>query len=197
MLVQKSIPLPQRHYHPIVQKFAVYLIAGAPSRRLRSTQTRIEPKVVLSVALQNLGFPGGSEVKVSACNAGHLSSIPGSGRSPGEGNGNPLQYSCLENPMDGGAWWTTVPGATKSRTRLRDFSLREILLSQLSSLKLEQSNLPGGNLSIQDSINLDRGPGGKSLLRLAGQEYSEADTASGTEKQTCRGKGKLANTQLL
>ena len=49
------------------------------------------------------GFPGGSEVKVSACNAGDPSSIPGSGRSPGEGNGNPLQHSCLENPMNGGA----------------------------------------------------------------------------------------------
>ena len=50
------------------------------------------------------GFPGGSEVKASACNVGDLGSIPGWGRSPGEGNGNPLQYSCLENPMDGGAW---------------------------------------------------------------------------------------------
>ena len=67
-------------------------------------------------------FPGGSEVKVSACNAGDLGSIPGLGRSPGEGNGNPLQYSCLENPMVGGAWWPTVHGATKSRTRLSDFT---------------------------------------------------------------------------
>ena len=50
------------------------------------------------------GFPGGSEVKASASNAGDLGLIPGLGRSPGEGNGNPLQYSCLENPMDGGAW---------------------------------------------------------------------------------------------
>ena len=49
-------------------------------------------------------FPGGSEVKVSAWNSGDLGSIPGLGRSPGEGNGNPLQYSCLENPMEGGAW---------------------------------------------------------------------------------------------
>ena len=49
------------------------------------------------------GFPAGSEVKASACNAGDPGSIPGSGRSPGEGNGNPLQYSCLENPMDGEA----------------------------------------------------------------------------------------------
>ena len=50
-----------------------------------------------------MGFPGGSEIKAFACNAGDLGSIPGSGRSPGEGNGNPLQYSCLENPMDRGA----------------------------------------------------------------------------------------------
>ena len=49
-------------------------------------------------------FPGGSEDKAPANNAGDSGSIPGSGRSPGEGNGNPLQYSCLENPMDGGAW---------------------------------------------------------------------------------------------
>ena len=49
-------------------------------------------------------FPRGSDSKVSACHAGYLDSIPGSGRSPGEGNGNPLQDSCLENPMDGGTW---------------------------------------------------------------------------------------------
>ena len=60
--------------------------------------------------------------KASACNAGDLGSIPGSGRSPGEGNGNPLQYSCLEKPMDGGAWWATVHGVAKSRTRLSDFT---------------------------------------------------------------------------
>ena len=64
------------------------------------------------------GFPGGSEVKASACNAGDLGSIPGLGRSPGEGSGNPLQYSCLENPMDRGAWRATAHGVTKSRTRL-------------------------------------------------------------------------------
>ena len=51
-----------------------------------------------------------------------LGSIPGSGRSSGEGNGNPLQYSCLENPMDRGAWWATVHGVSKSRTRLSDFT---------------------------------------------------------------------------
>ena len=68
------------------------------------------------------GFPGGSEVKASARNARGLGSIPGSGRSTGEGNGNPLQYSCLENPMDGGTWWAIVHGVAKSRTRLSDFT---------------------------------------------------------------------------
>ena len=62
----------------------------------------------------------GSEVKASAHNAGDLGSIPGSGRSPGEGSGNPLQYSCLENLMDGGVWWATVHRVAKSRTRLSE-----------------------------------------------------------------------------
>ena len=70
------------------------------------------------------GYPGGSEFKESDCNAGDLGSIPGSGRSSGEGNGNPLQYSCLENPMDGEAWWAIVHGVTKSRTRLSDFKVQ-------------------------------------------------------------------------
>ena len=60
----------------------------------------------------DMGFPGGSVVNnppTSAGNAGDMDLIPGSGRSPGVGNSNPLQYSCLENPMDRGAWWATVP----------------------------------------------------------------------------------------
>ena len=61
-----------------------------------------------------MGFPGGSDGKESSCNVGDLGSIPGSGRSVGEGNGNSLQYSCLENPMDRGAWWATVHGVAKS-----------------------------------------------------------------------------------
>ena len=69
-----------------------------------------------------LGFPGGSEVKASACNAGDLGLIPGSGRSPGRGNGNPLQYSCLENSMDGEALWATVHGVAKSLTQLSDLA---------------------------------------------------------------------------
>ena len=68
------------------------------------------------------GFPGGSEVKASACNVGDLGSIPGLGRSTGEGYGHPLQDSGLENPIDGGAWWATVHGVAKSRTRLSDLT---------------------------------------------------------------------------
>ena len=63
-----------------------------------------------------MSLPGGSEGKVSACNAGDPGLIPGSGRSPGEGDGTPLRYSCLENPMDGEAWWATVHGVTKNQT---------------------------------------------------------------------------------
>ena len=58
----------------------------------------------------------------SACSAGDPGLIPGSGRSSGEGNGNPLQYSCLENPMDGGAWEATVHGVTKNQTELSNFT---------------------------------------------------------------------------
>ena len=69
----------------------------------------------------SMGFPSGSVDEESACNsgdAGDAGSIPGSGRSPREGNGNPPQYSWLENPMDGGAWWATIQWVTKSRTWL-------------------------------------------------------------------------------
>ena len=72
--------------------------------------------------MQTPDFPGGSDGKVSASNAEDLASIPGLGRSSGKGNGNPLQYSCLENPTDGGAWQATVHGVAKSRTRLSDFA---------------------------------------------------------------------------
>ena len=69
-----------------------------------------------------LGAPGGSDGKESACSAGDLRSVLGSGRSPGEGNGNPLWYSGLEKPMDGGTCWATVHGVAKSWTRLSDFT---------------------------------------------------------------------------
>ena len=67
-----------------------------------------------------MGFPGSSDSIESACNAGDSGSIPGLGRSPGEGNGNPLWYSCLENPMDREAWQSIVHEVTKSLTQLND-----------------------------------------------------------------------------
>ena len=69
-----------------------------------------------------MDFPGGSDGKASVYNAGDPGLIPGLGRSPGEGNGTPLQYSCLENPMDGETWQATVHGVTKSQTGLSDFT---------------------------------------------------------------------------
>ena len=69
-----------------------------------------------------MGFPGGSVVKNLPANAGNTGSVPGLGRSTREGNGNPLQYSCLENPMDREAWWATVHEMSKSQTRLSDFT---------------------------------------------------------------------------
>ena len=79
-------------------------------------------KVAGRIVVPSGHFPGGSDGKAPAYNAGDPDSIPGSGRSPGEGNGNPLQYSCLENPMDGGSWWATVHGVAKSRTWPSDFT---------------------------------------------------------------------------
>ena len=72
------------------------------------------------IQVSKLNLPGGSDDKESACSAGHPGSIPGSGRYPGEGNGNSLQYSCLENPVERRPWWATVHGEAKSRTRLSD-----------------------------------------------------------------------------
>ena len=96
--------------------------------------------------LVHLGFPGGSDSKESACNTGDLGSIPGSGRSPGEGNGYPLQYSCLENPMDRGAWQVQSVGSQRVRhswaTNSLFFfppnlsSMDHLLLTNLESLDL-------------------------------------------------------------
>ena len=72
----------------------------------------------------------GSDGKASAYSAGDPGSIPGSGRSPGEGNSNQLQYSCLENPMDGEAWLATVHGVTKSWTRLSNFTFFQYLFKR-------------------------------------------------------------------
>ena len=93
-------------------------------REIKQTFTFTGNKLQVNVSLQvPLSFPGGSDSKESACSAGDLALIPGLGRSPGEGNGNPLQYSCLENPMNGGAWQAALHGVAKSQTRLSNFTL--------------------------------------------------------------------------
>ena len=78
-----------------------------------------------------IGFPCGLDSKESNCNAGDLGLIPGLGRSPGEGNGNPLQYSCLEDSLNRGAWRATIHVVTRSQTRLSDQHFQEYNLIQL------------------------------------------------------------------
>ena len=102
---------------------------SSPQKR-QSSVTTDSGKETSGVDLQAVGwgqgFPGGTSGKESACSAGDVrdvASIPGSGRSPGGGHGNPLQYSCLENPTDRGAWRAIVHGVTKSRTRLKRLSM--------------------------------------------------------------------------
>ena len=86
-------------------------------------QYKKHPKSYLGAfPLSQHAIPGSLDCKAFAYNARDLGLIPGSGRSPGEGNGNPLQYSCLGNPTDWGAWWATVHGVAKSRTRLSNFT---------------------------------------------------------------------------
>ena len=112
-------------------------------------------------------FPGCSEDKASACHVGDPGLIPGLGRSPGEGNGNPLQYSCLENPMDKEAWRATVHRVTKSQTQLSKFTLLHFtslttwvlmpvpLLSHVPLLLCSQHSptlvSPGSYLMVNDS----------------------------------------------
>ena len=86
---------------------------------LYSTETYTQYLVIIYYGKEpekvyiNMGFPGGSDSRDSACNTGDPDSVPGLGRSPGEGKGNPLQYYCLGNPIDRGAWWATVHGVAK------------------------------------------------------------------------------------
>ena len=82
-----------------------------------------------------MGFPGGSDKKDSACNAGDFGSIPGSGRSPGEGNGNPLQYSCLENPHGQRSLRAAVHGVAKSRTQLSDEAYTHMIIHMVYKFK--------------------------------------------------------------
>ena len=98
-----------------------------------------------------LGFPGGSEVKASACNVGDLDAIPGLGRSPGEGNGNPLQYYCLENPMGRGAWWAILYRVANSRTLLSNFTSLHFLIIKIEHFFLVNE----GNSNSQVDMELD------------------------------------------
>ena len=103
--------------------------ADGAAQALKSPGASALPK---SYKLKLYGFilmdiPGGSDVKVSACNAGDPGSIPGSGRYPGEGNGNPLQYSCLENSMDRGAQWAIVHGVRKELNMTEQQTLSKVM----------------------------------------------------------------------
>ena len=127
-----SAPAPsiQHHASNLDWRFVSYMIlyvsmpfsqiipsSPSPTESKRLFYTSVS---LLLFRIQGYGcFPGGSEDKASACNAGDPGSIPGLGRSPGEGNGNPLQCSCLENTGDRGAWWASVYGVAQSRTQLK------------------------------------------------------------------------------
>ena len=84
--------------------------------KVNTRHYNISPLYVLGCTSEKWGFPGGSDGKESTCSARDLGSIPGSGRSLGGGNGNPYQYSCLENPIDRGPLWATAHGVAKSQT---------------------------------------------------------------------------------
>ena len=98
--------------HPSILAWRI-LWTEDPSGLQSMGSQRVRPS---NFQLPTVGFPGGSDGKESAAHAGDLGLIPGSGRSPGERNGNPFQYSCLENPMDRGARWATACGVTKRDT---------------------------------------------------------------------------------
>ena len=103
-----------------------------------------------------LGFPWWTSGKESACNAGDQGSTPGLGKSPGEGNGNPLQYSCLENPGDRGAWRATVHRVAKSQTRLSDIthSLTHSLNGRMGSMGFPGSSAGKGSIIMWEMLLL-------------------------------------------
>ena len=119
--------------------------------------------------LFSCGFPGGSDGKDSGCNARSPGLIPGSGRSPREGNGNPVQYSCLENPMGRGGWQATVHGVTKSQTQLSDF---HYLFSYCGKLKWKESAHSLGDLGLIPGSGRSPGEGNGNPLQYSCLEKS-------------------------
>ena len=103
------------------------------------------------IAYVPFSYTDGSYGKESACSAWGLGSVPGSGRFPAEGNGYPLQYSCLENAMDRGAWWATVHGVAKNQTQLSDWHSTHSLECEV--LERMEQNLPMVEKAAEDDIN--------------------------------------------
>ena len=159
MLIEYLLYIRSLKSHFITLFHSIDIITQLCAKLLQSCLTLCDPMVTNPSLLHLLHwqagslswyypicFPGGSEVKASACNVGDLGSIPGSGRSPGEGNGNPLRYSCLENPMDRGAWWATEHGVAKSQTGLSDFTFTFFIQFAKEEMMLQKgchvSNVP-------------------------------------------------------
>ena len=113
----------------------------------------IGPKVEIVVGLLNLVFPGGLYYKESVCNSGDPGSIPGSGRSPGEGSGNLLQYSCYETSMDRGAWWATAHGVAKSCTQVSDLCYYYHLTKCCQIISQSQTPLHSHQLAVTPHFN--------------------------------------------
>ena len=114
-----------------MQGIRVRSLVPEDSTCCRATKSRVS---LCATITESLGFPGGSDSKENARNAGDLASIPGLGRSPGQGNTYPLQYSGLEDSMDREAWQATVHGIAKSRTRLRRLGSSSSCYSQYANL---------------------------------------------------------------
>ena len=117
---------------------------------LKCYQSLIKCILMIRFPQHTLGFPCGSYDKQSTCSAGDPSLIPRSGRSPGERHGYPLQYSCLENPMDRGAWWALVHGVAKSQTQLSDSAQNTWLCTGVCS---KHSTCSSRSLSLLVTLN--------------------------------------------
>ena len=130
-----------------------------------------------------MGFPCDSDGKASAYNAGDLGSIPGSGSSPGEGNSNPLQYSCLENPMDGGAWQATVHMVAKSRTPLSNLTFTfNVYKGFPHSSTGKESACHAGDLGSIPGLGRSPGEGKGYPLQYSGLKNSMEYTVHGVAK---------------